>query len=86
MFSHTDILGWVGTALSLAFYLLLGLKRVQMAYIFLAASAVVWGILGYLTGLSSLVAKEVVVGFFVIWGWHNWHKGGRNRENRPFSH
>ena len=67
-----DILGWVGTILSLTFYLLLAIKKVLPAYIALALSAVVWTLVGLLVPMTSLVVKEIIVGAFVVWGYANW--------------
>jgi hypothetical protein len=67
-----DILGWIGTVLSLTFYLLLAVKKVLPAYIALALSAVVWTLVGLLVPMTSLVVKEVIVGAFVVWGYSNW--------------
>jgi hypothetical protein len=72
--THVDILGWIGTMLSLAFYLALAEKRVKIAYIALILSAFAWGYVGYMSDLSSLTVKEVVILLITLVGWRNWSK------------
>jgi hypothetical protein len=72
--TNGDLLGWIGTLLSLLFYLLLACKRVKLAYVSLVLSAFVWGYVGYTSGLNSLTFKEVAILFITLWGWRNWSK------------
>ena len=72
--SHGDMLGWIGTVLSLLFYLLLAWKRVKIAYVALVLSTFVWGYVGLTTDLTSLTFKEVAILAITIWGWRNWSK------------
>jgi len=72
--NYDNLLGWVGTVLSLLFYLLLAWKRVKIAYVALVLSAFAWGAVGYMTELPSLTFKEVAILFITLWGWKNWSK------------
>jgi hypothetical protein len=69
-----DHLGWIGTILSLGFYLALSCKKVTLAYVVLLVSAVVWGAVGILTALPSLVVKEVLIVAIGLYGLKNWSK------------
>lgn len=69
-----DILGWIGTTLSLVFYWMLAVRRVRMSYVFLIVSAAVWGVVGGITGLPSLLVKEIIVVALAVWGLRNWSK------------
>lgn len=70
----TNVLGWIGTILSLIFYLALSFKSIKIAYVALIFSALVWGMVGYLTDLPSLTFKEVAILFMTLLGWRNWNK------------
>lgn len=74
MILNNETLGWVGTVLSLAFYLALSFKRVKIAYVALVISTFVWGYVGLETGLRSLTFKEVAILIITLWGWKNWSK------------
>jgi hypothetical protein len=69
-----DQLGWLGTVLSLGFYIALSCKRITIAYVVLLISAVVWGLVGIVTGLPSLLVKEILIVVIGLWGLRNWSK------------
>lgn len=69
-----DAWGWVGTALSLLFYLLLAYRRVKLAYVALCLAAVLWAIIGGMLAMPSLVFKEAAILALIVLGWRNWSK------------
>ncbi len=69
-----DILGWIGTLGLFAFYWQLAKGKVVNAYLFGIAAGVVWGAVGVLLSLPSLLFMETVIIFLNLHGIHAWRK------------
>ena len=65
---YADEIGWIGTILSIGFYLLLAMQKMRAAYVCGIFAAVLWTLIGILLELPSLIGKEVVVLIFLLWG------------------
>jgi nicotinamide riboside transporter PnuC len=70
--NHIDLLGWIGTACSILFYLYLSRKRVLPAYIIGFVGAMIWLSIGFMISMWSLVAKELVIMILIFMGYTSW--------------
>jgi nicotinamide riboside transporter PnuC len=79
-----DLLGWLGTVVSLLFYILLAKRHMTSSYIVGILASVIWVAVGVQSDLPSLVVKYFIVTGFLLWGWREWAAYGRRLKNRYY--
>jgi len=74
LFTTEDVLGWIGTAGLIIFYVLLAKRKILWAYAAGTTASILWLFVGLLTAIPSLVVLEVVIICINVYGMYNWFK------------
>lgn len=67
----TDAIGWVATLFTMLGIYELAHKRMRGWWLFMTCN-VLWGIVGFMSELNSLVVASVILGIGDLYGIHQW--------------